>query len=126
MTVLLSNATSALILILPWPLFMVGLVVGVGGERYPHLMKKMTVGAAGFALACAVVAAGTYLGGLTASPSYVIVRNLPEGLGTLAIGADVNSLTILMSILVGLVGLVVTRYAYTYLNGDTHEERFHQ
>jgi NAD(P)H-quinone oxidoreductase subunit 5 len=54
------------------------------------------------------------------------MRNLPEGLGTLGISPDINSFTILMLILVALVGLVVTRYASTYLDGDSREGRFHQ
>ena len=120
-----SIITSALMLILPWPLFVVGLVVGVGADRHPRLMRGLTTGAAWFALVCAVLAAVTYAWGMTQSVTYFSV-NLPASLGLLSISVDVNDLTVLMLLLVAFVGLIVARYSYTYLDGDTHEGRFHR
>ena len=112
-------------LILPWPLFVVGLVVGIGADRHARLMRALTMGASWFALVCAILAAVTYGVGMTHSTTYILVH-LPERLGVLAVNADVNSLTVLLLLLVALVGMVVARYAYTYLVGDTHEGHFHR
>ncbi len=125
MPVLPNMITSALMLILPWPLFIVGLVVGIGADRHARLMRSLTMGAAWFALACAALAAGTYALGLTQSKTYFGIH-LPGGLGLLAVSVDVNGLTLLMLVLVALVGMIVVRYSYTYLDGDAHEGRFHR
>ncbi|MDA8195074.1 MAG: proton-conducting transporter membrane subunit [Thermaerobacter sp.] len=109
-------------LISPGPLFVVGLA---GTNRRPRLTRVMTIAAAWFALGCAVVAVGTYSLGMIDSPSYLSVV-LPMQLGVLAVSVDVNALTVLMLLLVALVGLVVARYSYTYLDGDAHEGRFHR
>ncbi len=120
-----SMITSELILILPWPLFVVGLVVGIGADRHARLMRGLTTGATWFALVCAVLAAVTYTLGMTQSATYLSVK-LPDGLGLLSISVEVNDLTVLMLLLVAFVGMIVARYSYTYLDGDTHEGRFHR
>ena len=83
------------------------------------------MGAAGFALACAVLAAVTYAIGMTRSVTYLSVK-LPVGLGSLGIGVDVNVLTVVMALLVSFVGVVVARYSSAYLDGDAQEGRFHR
>ncbi len=116
-----------LMLILPWPFFVVGFVVGIGADRHARLarlMRALTMGASWFALVCAILAAVTYGVGLTNSTTYISVH-LPERLGVLAVNADVNSLTVLLLLLVAFVGMIVARYAYT-LGADTHEGRFHR
>lgn len=125
MQVFSSLITSFLMLILPWPLFLVGLVAGIGADRHPRLMRKLTTGAAGFALVSVVLAAGTYASGMTDSKTF-LSAHLPARLGLLAVSVDVNGVTVLMLVLVALVGMVVARFSSTYLQGDSHEGRFHR
>ena len=120
-----STITSVLMLLVPLPLFVVGLFVGIGADRHVRLTKRLTAGAAWFALMCAVLAAVTYGLGATRSESYLSV-NLPERLGVLTIGAYVNALTVIMLLLVAFVGMIVSRYSSTYMDGDDHEGRFHR
>ena len=112
-------------LVVPWPLFVVGLVVGIGADRHARLMRRLTTGATWFALACAVLAALTYGLGTTQSETY-LSANLPAGLGMLAVSIYVNALTIIMLLLVAFVGMIVARYSSTYMEGDAHEGRFHR
>lgn len=120
-----SLITSAIMLVLPLPLLMSGLVARTAADRHVRLMRVWTVGSAWFALSAAVLAAGTYFMGMTDSKTYAAVH-LPAQLGLLALSVDVNSLTVVMLLLVSLVGMIVVRYASTYLNGDAHEGRFHR
>jgi NAD(P)H-quinone oxidoreductase subunit 5 len=120
-----SIMTSTLMLVVPWPLLVVGLVVGIGADRYARLMRCLTTGAAWFALVCAVLAALTYGLGTTQSETYLSV-NLPASLGVLAINVYVNALTVIMLLLVAFVGVIVARYSSTYMDGDAHEGRFHR
>jgi NAD(P)H-quinone oxidoreductase subunit 5 len=85
----------------------------------------MAIGSAWFALVLTVLAIGSYVLGMTTSTRYMVVH-LPAQLGVFAISTDVNWLTMLMLFLVALVGMIVARYAYTYLAGDVHEGRFHR
>lgn len=117
--------TSVLMLMLPWPLLAVGLFMGIGADRRPRLMKRMTLGASWFALGCAGLIAGTYFGG-KATSTPVMAVHLPAKLGELAISVDVNGLTVLMLGLVAFVGTFVARYASPYLEGDVHEGQFHR
>jgi len=112
-------------LVVPWPLLVVGLVVGIGADRYARLMRRLTTGATWFALACAVLAALTYGLGATQSETYLSV-NLPASLDVLAISIYVNALTVIMLLLVAFVGVIVARYSSTYMEGDAHEGRFHR
>ena len=118
-------ATSALMLILPLPLMVGGLVVGIGADRHARLMRRWTTGAAGIALVGAVLAAGTYFLGITGSKTFFAAHFLAIP-GFMAAGVDVNVLTVLMLLLVALVGLIVARYSSTYLDGDIHAGRFHR
>lgn len=120
-----GNATSTLMLVVPWPLLFVGLVVGIGADRHARLMRRLTAGATWFALVCAVLAALAYGQGATQPETYLSI-NLPEGLGMFAISVDVNGLSIIMLVLVAFVGMIVARYSCTYMDGDAHEGRFHR
>lgn len=117
--------TAILMLVSPWPLFMVGLVVGIGADRHVRLMRRWTRGAAWFALVCAFLAAVTYSLGKNQSVTFFSMK-MPASMGQLAISVDVNDLTVMMLLLVSFVGLIVARYSYTYMDGDTHEGRFHR
>ncbi len=120
-----GDAASRLLLVAPWPLLAGGLVVGVAADRHPRLMRAVTTGAAWFALACALLAAAAYGVGATQSETYVSLQ-LPVHLGSLALSIDVNALTLIMLTLVAFVGMIVARYAQTYMDGDEHEGRFHR
>ena len=103
MTVNTASLTSTLMFIVPWPLLVVGLLFGIGSDRYPKLMRRMTEGATWFALICAITAAMAYGLGVTRSATYVSVK-LPENMGAFEINTSVNALTIVMLLLVSFVG----------------------
>ena len=117
--------TSALVLILPWPLILVGLLAGRAADRHARRVRRLTQGAASFAVFAALLAALNYRWGMARSVTYVAVV-LPVGLGRLAITVYVNALTVLMILLVSFVGLIVARYSSRYMDGDAHEGRFHR
>lgn len=120
-----SPMASTLMLFAPWPLLGAGIVVGLRANHHPRLMRKVTVGAAWFALMCAALAVLAYDLGAVRSMTYVSVP-LPMGLGVLAISIDVNVLTMIMLLLVAFVGMIVARYSKTYMDGDQNEGRFHR
>lgn len=120
-----SHMASTLMLLAPWPLLAAGVVIGVGADHHPRVMRNMTLGAAWFALSCAVLAAVAYGLGATESATYLRIP-LPMQLGALAISIDLNVLTVIMLLLVAFVGMIVARYSKTYMDGDSHEGRFHR
>lgn len=120
----MPGLTSSLILVLPLPLLLVGLVARSREDRHARTIKTWAQVAAWFALGGSVFAAGSYCLGVTRSQTYAAIH-LPARLGLLAISIDVDSLTVFMLVLVALVGLVVIRYSSPYLKGDVHEGRFH-
>ena len=122
---MVGNVTSALMLVLAWPLLFVGLFVGVRADGHARLMRRATTVAAWLALTCAAAAAITYGLVSTKSETYLSVR-LPAHLQRLSVSTDVNTLTVIMLLLVAFVGTVVTRYSATYMIGDDHEGRFHR
>ncbi|PSR36919.1 MAG: hypothetical protein C7B44_06415 [Sulfobacillus thermosulfidooxidans] len=116
----LSKVISDILGILPWPFVFAGLIA-MGAYRNPGVIKKMVLGASVVTLLLAGLDAVLYFVGW--STAHHAPLGSSRGLGA---WVDVNVLTILMSLLVSFVGLVVTRYAYTYMRGDVHEGRFHQ
>ncbi len=118
---LLNSITSVFMLILPVPLF----VVGLGSDRHPRRIREFSKGAAWFALTCAIWVAVAYSLGMLPPTTYT-PWHLPTGFGYSWFRVDVNALTVMMLLLVALVGMIVARYSYTYLEGDTHEGRFHR
>ncbi len=122
---LLNMITSVFLWILPVPLFLVGLVVGIGADRHPQLIRGLSKAAAWFALMCGGWVAVTYSLGVLQPTTYTS-QHLPAGFGFSWFSVDVNGLTVLMLLLVALVGMIVVRYSYTYLESDIHEGRFHR
>ena len=120
-----DHVTSALVLILPWPLLLVGLLAGRAADRHARRVRRLTQGAASFAVFAALLAALSYRWGTARSVTYVAVA-LPAGLGRLAINVYVNALTVLMILLVSFVGVIVACYSSRYMDGDAHEGRFHR
>ncbi|MHB8422289.1 MAG: proton-conducting transporter transmembrane domain-containing protein [Leptospirales bacterium] len=119
------SLVSLIMLILPWPLLTVGLLFGIGADRHPRFMRRMTEGAAWFALICAIAAATAYGLGMTRTATYLSV-NLPENMGAFEINTSVNALTVVMLLLVSFVGMIVSRYSSIYMDGDAREGRFHR
>lgn len=116
----MTVVTAMLMLILPVPLLLTGLVGSIGAACPPRVMKQWTRGAVWFALVASVVVAGTS-----------VLRGSHQGaiLAThrwLSASVDVNTVTVLMLLLVSMVGMIVIRYSATYLQGDPHETRFHR
>ncbi len=122
---MIGHMASRIMLVAPWPLLAAGVIVGIGADRHPRLMRSVTTGAAWFALACAILAAAAYGLGATGSETYLSTP-LPLHLGALGISVDVDVLTLVMLTLVAFVGMIVARYSKTYMDGDAHEGRFHR
>lgn len=120
-----ANLASILMLIVPWPLLAAGLVIGIGADRHPRFMRRVTEGAAWFALICAIAATVSYTMGLT-HPETFFSFALPEHMGAFEINTAVNPLTVVMLLLVAFVGMIVSRYASVYMDGDSHEGSFHR
>lgn len=121
----LTSLTSAVILALPGPLLLTGVIVGVGADRHARLVRRSTTMSATFAFLCALVAAVGYASGMHGSKTYASIA-LPGNLGSLALSVYADPLTIIMLLLVTFVGLIVARYSATYMVGDEHEGRFHR
>ncbi|MHB1605429.1 MAG: proton-conducting transporter transmembrane domain-containing protein [Leptospirales bacterium] len=119
------SLVSLIMFILPWPLLAVGLLFGIGADRHPRFMRKMTEGATWSALIFAIAAATAYGVGMTRTETYFSV-NLPENLGSFEINTSVNALTVVMLLLVSFVGMIVSRYSSIYMDGDLREGRFHR
>ncbi len=120
-----GNLTSELMLVVPWPLLLVGLLLGVGADGHARLIRRATGLATWFSLLLAIGAAVTYGLNLRLSETYFSIP-LPNGFGSLAINTDVNPVTVIMLLLVSFVGMIVARYSVTYMDGDDHEGRFHR
>ncbi len=120
-----AGLASSLMFIVPWPLLAVGLVFGIGADRYPRFMRRMTKGAAWFALICAIAAATAYGLGMT-HPETFFSFDLPDHMGSFEINTSLTPLSIIMLLLVAFVGMIVARYSSTYMNGDAGEGSFHR
>lgn len=117
---------SAVLLAVPVPLFLTGLLAGFGPDRHPRLIRTLSaVVSAPFAFVCAMAAAAGYAAGARGLQTYPSVA-LPAGMGTLALGVYTDPLTIVMLLLVTFVGLIVSRYSSSYMDGDEHEGKFHR
>ena len=125
MTVNLANLASALMFVTPWPLLASGLLFGLGADRHPRLLRRTVAGSAWFALICAIAAAMAYAQGLSQSVTYYSLP-LPDGMGVFAVDIAVNPLTLVMLLLVAFVGMIVSRYSSTYMDGDRREGSFHK
>ncbi len=122
---MINHMVSMLMLLAPWPLLAAGVVIGAGADHYPRFMRNVSSGAAWFAFIFALLAAVGYGLGETQSTTYVSV-SLPVHLGRFAISVDVNVLTVIMLLLVAFVGMIVSRYSNTYMDGDAREGQFHR
>ncbi|MHB1804329.1 MAG: proton-conducting transporter transmembrane domain-containing protein, partial [Acidithiobacillus ferrooxidans] len=118
-------ASSLLMLIAPWPLLLVGLLVGIRADHHARWVKTLSNGANWFALLCSISATAMYVTTAQHSQTYLSMH-LPWELGAFAIRTLVNPLTLVMFTLVSFMGMIVSRYSATYMVGDPHEGQFHR
>ncbi len=118
-------ASSLLMLVAPWPLLLVGLLVGIRADHHAHWVKSLSDGANWFALLCSIAATAMYVAIIQHSQTFLSMH-LPWQLGSFAIRTLVNPLTLVMFLLVSFMGMIVSRYTATYMVGDAHEGRFHR
>ena len=121
-----TNAVaSAIILALPGPLFLTGILAGVRADRHPRLIRQLTSISAIYALVSALfVVWGSGLG-LHGSEAYASLA-LPGRAGTISLSVYADPLTVIMLLLVTFVGFIVSRYSASYMEGDRHEGQFHR
>ncbi|MHB1750149.1 MAG: proton-conducting transporter transmembrane domain-containing protein, partial [Acidithiobacillus sp.] len=118
-------ASSLLMLVAPWPLLLVGFLVGFRADHHARWVKTLSNGANWFALLCSIAATAMYVAIIQHSQTYLSMH-LPWELGSFAIRILVNPLTLVMFLLVSFMGMIVSRYSATYMVGDAHEGRFHR
>ncbi|MHB8295248.1 MAG: proton-conducting transporter transmembrane domain-containing protein [Acidimicrobiales bacterium] len=121
----IANIASTLMLVAPLPLLLMGLLVGLNADNHVRSLKTLSNGASWFALLCSIAATIAYVTITQHSHTYLSVP-LPFELGSLAIRSLVNPLTLVMFLLVSFMGMIVSRFSFTYMIGDTHEGRFHK
>ena len=114
-----------LVLAAPLLLLLAGMVPASQVNARPQLMARINTTAAWLAFACALVAALTYPFNGVHSWSLFSVT-LPGEIGAFSISTYVNSVTIIMLLLVSFVGVVVSRFARNYLDGEANQGRFHK
>ena len=115
----------ALVLFAPALLWLVGLVPARLANARPHLMARLTAGAAWLAFASALAAAAGHL--FDSQQAWTLYSlPLPGDVGAFSIGTLVNGVTVIMLLLVSFVGAIVSRYARNYLDGDPNQGRFHK
>lgn len=117
--------TSALMLIAPWPLLIVGAALGIRANNHIALIKKSSLAASTFALIASILAAFSYIMTQAVPQNYFSI-DLPAGLGAFSIDTSVTPLTIIMLVLVAFVGTIVSRYSLRYMDGDRNEGLFHR
>lgn len=121
----LTAVISAVMLVLPVPLLLTGLLVGIKADNHPQLIRRLTTLGATYAFVSALLAALGYALGMHGSKTYAAVV-LPAHLGKVALSIYADPLTVIMLLLVTFVGLVVARYSASYMEGDDHEGQFHR
>ncbi|OOH81596.1 proton-conducting transporter membrane subunit [Leptospirillum ferriphilum] len=120
-----ATLASAMMLVTPWPLLLSGLVLGLWANRRPRLFRKIVFGSAVFALIAAIGSAvATAIGWSRPATYFSFV--LPDKLGVFKINIAVNPLTVTMLLLVAFVGMIVSHYSRTYMDGDAREGQFHR
>ena len=117
--------TSALMLIAPWPLLVVGTALGIRANNHIPLIKKASLAASTFALIASILAAFSYMVTEAVPQNYFSI-NLPKGMGAFSIDTSVTPLTLIMLVLVAFVGTIVSLYSLRYMDGDRNEGIFHR
>lgn len=114
-----------LVVTAPLLLLLAGLVPATYANAHPQLIMRLNSGAAWLALLAAITAAAVHAFGDPVAWTWFSIA-LPAGIGAFSLGVYVNAVTVIMLVLVSFVGVVVTRYACNYLEGDPNHGRFHK
>ncbi len=122
---MIVDISSALALVAPLPLLLVGLLVRTRADSHIRRVKTFSNRATWFALICAVAATTLFVTTPQQSYAYLTI-NLPGGLGAFAVKTLVDPLTFIMLLLVSFMGMIVSRFSVSYMQGDPHEGRFHK
>ncbi len=117
--------TPVLVLSAPLLLLLAGLVPEARANARPRLMASISGAATWLSLICALAAAAFHLVDETRSWTLYSIA-LPGDWGAFSFGTYVNAVTLIMLPLVSFVGVVVTRYARSYLDGDPNQGRFNK
>lgn len=120
-----ASVISAVMLAMPWPLLLTGLLAGIRADDHPRLIRRATTSSAAYALVSALLVAVGYALGMHSSKTYASVM-LPAHLGAASLSVYVDPLTMIMLLLVTFVGLIVARYSASYMDGEVHEGQFHR
>lgn len=120
-----ASVTAAIMLAAPVPLLLTGLFAGIRADGHARLIRRLTTSGAVFALTAAIAAAIGYASGMHDSETFASAT-LPWRLGSLALSAYVDPLSVIILLLVTFVGLIVARYSFSYMEGDEHEGRYHR
>jgi NAD(P)H-quinone oxidoreductase subunit 5 len=115
----------ALVLLAPVLYWLVGLMPAGLANARPRLAASLNTGAAWLAFASALAAAIAHLFDTTQVWTLYSLP-LPGDIGAFSISTYVNSVTVIMLLLVSFVGVIVSRYARNYLDGDPNQGRFHK
>jgi len=109
----------------PLLLLFAGLLPAAWANAHALFMVRLNELMAWLAFVCALVAAMLFP--FASISSWVIYSvALPGEIGAFSIGTYINSVTIIMLLLVSFVGVIVSRYARNYLEGETNRGRFHK
>lgn len=120
-----ASVSSAIILALPGPLLLTGLLAGVRADNHARLTRRLTALSTAYALVSALLVAVGYGLGMHGSETYASLA-LPVHLGSLALSVYADPLTVIMLLLVTFVGFIVSRYSSSYMDGEAHEGQFHR
>lgn len=120
-----ETVTPLLLALAPLALLLPGLVPTRLANAHPRAMARLTTGAAGLALGCALLAVFTHAG----EPEHawtLAAWALPGGIGAFSLSVYANTLTIVMLLLVSFVGVVVAHFGRNYLAGEPRQGYFYR
>ncbi len=116
--------SAAVGLVPPAALWLAGLVGSRLIVTRPHTVARLNVAAAWAALAAAVCVAAVFALHPPAAWTAFAVP-LPDRMGAFSLSVYIDAVTLVMLLLVSFVGVIVSRYARTYMDGDPGQGRFH-
>ena len=110
---------------LPPSVFLIAALIGsrLAPDRGKAL-ARLNTSAAWLALVSAMLISAVF--GFRLPASWIVLSTpLPGDLGAFSIHVYIDAITLIMLLLVSFVGVIVSRYAKTYLDGDPGQGRFH-
>ena len=122
-TVILATAPMALVV--PLLLLAIGLIPSAWANAHARAMARLNIGAAWFAFALALMVGLLFLLGGAGSWRLFSI-DLPYDMGAFSLSSYINTVTVIMLLLVSFVAVIVSRYSRNYLQGESHQGRFHK